>query len=189
MRALAGLGNPGDRYLEHRHNAGWMLLDVLFRRGRTVERRQLDRVELARLVLRLPAGEHELWLMRSRTYMNQSGMGVSEGCRALGLGPAEILVAYDDVDLPLGRIRLRQAGGDGGHRGLRSVIEALGTQRIPRLRMGVRGDEVRGDTADYVLARFDTDERDAAAEMLETAADAVETVLRDGLIAAMNEFN
>lgn len=189
MRALAGLGNPGDRYREHRHNAGWMLLEVLVRRGRVVERRELDRVDLARLELSGRGGRRQLWLMRPQTYMNHSGPGVSQGCETLGLGPGEILVAYDDIDLPLGKLRLRPGGGDGGHRGLRSVIRSLGTRRIPRLRLGVRGEEVRGDTADYVLSPFDRDERDPAAEMMETAADAVETVLRDGLAAAMNEFN
>lgn len=166
-----------------------MLLDVLIRRGRVVQRRELDWVDLARLELRDRGATRELWLMRPRTWMNRSGAGVSEGCDALGLGAEEILVAYDDIDLPLGKIRLRPAGGDGGHRGLRSVIQSLGTQGIPRLRLGVRGQGGREDTADYVLAPFEKDERDPAAEMIETAADAVETVLRDGLARAMNEFN
>jgi len=148
LRALAGLGNPGDRYREHRHNAGWMLQDVLGRRGRTVERRELEWVELARIELGGRGGRQRLWLLRPLTYMNRSGTGVSQGCDALGLGPGEILVAYDDVDLPLGKVRLRPAGGDGGHRGLRSVVRSLGTQKIPRLRMGVRGEPAPGDTAD-----------------------------------------
>jgi len=114
---------------------------------------------------------------------------VAQACRELGAGPEELVVAFDDVDLPLGKIRLRESGGSGGQNGMKSVIESLGTQKIPRLRMGICGERAPVDTADYVLSRFDKDERDAAAEMIEDAADAVEMVLRQGLIAAMNRYN
>ena len=127
--------------------------------------------------------------MRSKTYMNDSGRGVSRGCGQLGLGPADLLVAFDDVDLPVGKIRLREAGGSGGQNGMKSIIDALGTQKIPRLRLGTCGERAPADTADYVLRRFDKDERDSAAEMLEEAADAVEMILRSGLTTAMNRFN
>ncbi len=192
MRALAGLGNPGDEYAGHRHNAGWMLLDVLQSRFRTVETRQLDRVDLVRIRLKgrnADGGPAEFWLMRSRTYMNESGLGVARGCKELNVEPADLLVAFDDVDLPLGKVRLRAAGGSSGQNGMGSIIDAMGTQQIPRLRLGIRGEDVPADTADYVLRRFDKDEKDNAAEMIETAADAVEAVLRSGLIAAMNRYN
>lgn len=192
MRALAGLGNPGDEYAEHRHNAGWMLLAALERRHRVVETKELSSAILSRLRMkgrREDGGPAELWLIRSRTYMNESGRGVSQARRELRLEPQQILVAFDDIDLPLGRIRLRKSGGSGGQKGMLSIIEALGTQQIPRLRLGIRGERARADTADYVLSRFDKDERDTAAEMIEDAADAVETVLRSGLVAAMNRYN
>ena len=192
MRALAGLGNPGEEYAAHRHNAGWMLLDVLQSRYRTVETKQLDRVDLARIRLKgrnADGGPAEIWLMRSRTYMNESGLGVARGCKELELEPADLLVAFDDVDLPLGKTRLRAAGGSSGQNGMQSIIEALGTQQIPRLRLGIRGESVPADTADYVLRRFDKDEKDSAAEMIEEGADTVEMVLRSGLIAAMNRYN
>ena len=192
MRALAGLGNPGDEYAEHRHNAGWMLLAVLERRHRVVETKHLDRVQLTRIRMkgrRADGGPAEFWLMRSKTYMNESGLGVSRGCDELGLGPADLVVAFDDVDLPVGKIRLREAGGSGGQNGMKSVIDALGTQKIPRLRLGICGERAPADTADYVLRRFDKDERDSAAEMIEEAADAVEMILRSGLTTAMNRFN
>jgi PTH1 family peptidyl-tRNA hydrolase len=134
-------------------------------------------------------GPAELWLIRSRTYMNDSGRGLSQARVALDLDPHEILVAFDDIDLPLGKIRLRESGGSGGQNGMKSVIDALGTQKVPRLRLGIRGDRVTVDTADYVLNRFDKDEREVAAEMIEDAADAVEMVFRAGLIAAMNRYN
>jgi PTH1 family peptidyl-tRNA hydrolase len=192
VRALAGLGNPGDRYAEQRHNAGWMLLSTLERRHPKVESRELQRVSLTRIRMkgrREDGGPAELWLMRSKTYMNDSGLAVAKGCDELGLTPAQIVVAFDDVDLPLGKIRLRAAGGSGGQRGMQSVIDALGSEQIPRLRLGIRGERVPEDTAEYVLHRFERSERDIAAEMIEEAADAVETVLRSGLTAAMNRFN
>ncbi len=192
MRALAGLGNPGDKYAEHRHNAGWMLLATLERRHRVVETRELGKARLERIRMkgrREDGGPAELWLIRSRTYMNESGLGVAAARKELGIGPDDILVAFDDIDLPLGKIRLRESGGSGGQNGMKSVIDCLGTQAIPRLRLGICGERATVDTADYVLSRFDKDEKDTAAEMIEDAADAVEMVLRSGLIAAMNRYN
>lgn len=192
MRVLAGLGNPGDEYAEHRHNAGWMLLRVLEQRHRVVDTKDLSQASLSRIRMkgrREDGGPAELWLVRSRTHMNDSGRGVSQAVKDLRVEPHEVLVAFDDIDLPLGKVRLRKSGGSGGQNGMKSVIEALGTQKIPRLRLGIRGERAVGDTADYVLSRFDKDERDAAAEMLEDAADAVETVLRAGLVVAMNRYN
>ena len=192
MRALAGLGNPGERYSQHRHNAGWMLLDLLESRHPGIETDQMEWVDLSRIRMkgrREDGSPAELWLMRSKTYMNESGLAVSQGCDRLGLEPGEVLVAFDDVDLPLGKLRLREAGGSSGQNGMESVIESLGTQQIPRLRLGIRGETLRGETADYVLSRFDKEERDTAAEMIEEAADAVEMVLRSGLIAATNKYN
>ena len=192
MRALAGLGNQGDEYAEHRHNAGWMLLDALERRHPVIDTKDLDRVKLARIRMkgrREDGGPAELWLMRSMMYMNESGVGVARGCRELGVSRDQVLVAFDDIDLPLGKVRLRESGGSSGQNGMKSVIDTLGTQKIPRLRLGICGDNASARTADYVLSRFDKNERDTAAEMIEEAADAVEMVLRVGLIAAMNRFN
>ena len=185
MQALAGLGNPGESYRHTRHNAGWMLLDVVAARGRRLERRALDWVELERVEI----GARSLWLMRPNTFMNRSGLGISEGCDALRLAPYETVVAYDDIDLPLGRLRLRLAGGAGGHRGLRSVLRSLGSQEVPRLRMGICGEQMLVDATDYVLEEFDTAERTVVQEMIERAAQAVEVIMRRGFTAAMNTFN
>lgn len=192
MRALAGLGNQGDAYVGHRHNVGWMLLDVLERRHAIVDKKDLDLVRLTHIRLqgRGKNGESsELWLMRSKTYMNENGIGVAKGCNELDLGPEQILVAFDDVDLPLGKLRLRESGGSSGQKGMQSIIDALGTQKIPRLRLGISGEKASTDTVAYVLSSFEKNEKDTAAEMVEEAADAVEMVLRSGLIAAMNRFN
>jgi PTH1 family peptidyl-tRNA hydrolase len=169
-----------------------MLLAALERRHRVVESRELSKARLSRIRMkgrREDGGPAELWLIRSRTYMNDSGQGVAAARRELGISPEAILVAFDDIDLPLGKIRLRESGGSGGQNGMKSVIEALGTQMIPRLRLGICGERATVDTAGYVLSRFDKDEKDASAEMIEEAADAVEMVLRSGLIAAMNRYN
>ena len=134
MRALAGLGNQGDAYAGHRHNVGWMLLDVLERRHAIVDKKDLDLVRLTHIRLqgRGKNGEvSELWLMRPKTYMNENGLGVAKGCKELNLRPEQILVAFDDVDLPLGKLRLRESGGSSGQKGMQSIIDALGTQKIP----------------------------------------------------------
>ena len=192
MRALAGLGNQGDGYAGHRHNVGWMLLDVLERRHAIVDKKDLDLVRLTHIRLHGRGKNVEssgLWLMRSKTYMNENGLGVAKGCKELDLRPEQILVAFDDVDLPLGKLRLRESGGSSGEKGMQSIIGALGTQKIPRLRMGISGEKASTDTVAYVLSSFEKNEKDTAAEMVEEAADAVEMVLRSGLIAAMNRFN
>lgn len=185
MQALAGLGNPGDEYARTRHNAGYLLLDRLISAGQVIDRRDKEWVALERLKL----GPTALWLLRPKTYMNRSGLGVAEGCRSLQIEPADLLVAYDDVDLPLGTLRIRRSGGSGGHRGVESIIQELGTRNFPRLRLGVRGDTPWRDTADYVLSDFEPDEQERLGEMLERAVGAMRMSLRRGLGAAMNHYN
>ena len=185
MRAVAGLGNPGSAYADTRHNAGWMLLDLLRERGRVLERREKEWIELEKLKL----GPDTVWLMRSKTYMNGSGEGLEQGCRSLQIEPRDVLVAYDDVDLSLGQIRIRGGGGAGGHRGLESVIEELATKQVPRLRIGVRGETPWRDTAAYVLAPFEADEQATIREVVERSADAVRMILRRGIGVAMNNYN
>ncbi len=185
MRAIAGLGNPGHEYADTRHNAGWMLLDLLRERGKVLERREKEWIELEKLKL----GPDTVWLMRSKTYMNGSGEGLEQGCRSLQIEPRDVLVAYDDVDLPLGQIRIRRGGGAGGHRGLESVIAELATKQIPRLRIGVRGETPWRDTAGYVLAPFEAGEQATVREVVERSADAVRMMLRRGIGVAMNTYN
>jgi PTH1 family peptidyl-tRNA hydrolase len=185
MHAVAGLGNPGNEYAETRHNAGWMLLDLLRERGKVLEQREKEFVELEKLKL----GPDTVWLMRSKTYMNGSGEGLEQACRSLQIEPRDMLVAYDDIDLPLGQLRIRRGGGAGGHRGLESVIAELATQQIPRLRIGVRGETPWHDTAGYVLASFEADEQGLIRESVARSADAVRMMLRRGIGTAMNTYN
>lgn len=185
MRAVAGLGNPGAEYADTRHNAGWMLLDHLRERGRVLERREKEWVELEKLKL----GPDTFWLMRPKTYMNGSGEGLAQGCKSLQIEPRDLLVAYDDVDLPLGQIRIRPGGGSGGHRGLESVIAELASKQIPRLRIGVRGTEPWRDTAKYVLEPFEADEVELIEAAIKRSSDAVRMILRRNIGAAMNTYN
>ncbi len=185
MKAIAGLGNPGSEYERTRHNAGWMLLDRLVAKGRALEERDKEFAKLQKLRL----GPDSVWLVRCTTYMNSSGRGVEQACRSLGIASGDLLLAYDEIDLPLGQLRLRRGGGTGGHRGVESVVEELGTGSIPRLRLGVAGTGRSRDAAGYVLAEFEADEIELLDDMLNRAVAAVRMTLRRGIGAAMNAYN
>lgn len=184
MKLVVGLGNPGSRYADTRHNIGFMLVDRLAQRhGAAISKKQCSG-----LVGFAESPGEKLCLAKPQTYMNLSGETVGCLMRYYKVPVAGLLVVYDDRDLPLGRLRLRDGGGAGGHRGIESIIAVLGTQQFPRLRIGIgRPSEV--DAVDHVLGRFSPDERQTVTETLDRAADAVEVVLRDGLVRAMNEFN
>ncbi|MCS7173680.1 MAG: aminoacyl-tRNA hydrolase [Armatimonadetes bacterium] len=183
MRLVVGLGNPGRRYRGTRHNVGWEVVDRLGARWDV----EISREEGEALVGRGEIGGVGVLLVKPLTYMNRSGEAVRWLMHRYGLRPQEIVVVYDDVDLPMGSIRVRARGGAGGHHGMASVLEALGTQEIPRVRVGIG--RPRGDAAEYVLSRFAPGERPAMEEAMERAADAVETILREGIEVAMNRYN
>lgn len=183
IELVVGLGNPGEAYSRTRHNVGFRVVDEVARRFRVGKWRREYKSELARATR-----GSGVWLAKPRTFMNLSGEAVEELLAGLGVSPSRSLVVVDDVDLPLGRIRLRQAGGAGTHNGLRHVVARVGTG-FPRLRLGVRGEGPTGDLADYVLAPFDDDERSVVDEMISLAADAVSVGVYEGLGRAMNRFN
>ena len=183
VELVLGLGNPGPGYALTRHNAGFRVIDELHRRhglGPWVRRHGCDlaAVSLARTVI----------LAKPQGFMNRSGTAAGELAAGLGLDPGQLLVALDDVDLPLGTLRLRAAGGPGTHNGLRDICGQLGTG-VPRLRLGVRGSGPVGELADYVLSTFPADEVEAFEVAVGRAADAVACAVRDGLERAMNDFN
>ena len=182
MHLVVGLGNPGRRYRGTRHNVGWEVVDRLARRFGI----QLEE-EAEALVGRGTIAGCPVLLAKPQTYMNESGRAVRALVRRYGLAPQDLLIVYDDVDLPVGAIRIRPRGSAGGHHGMASVIEALGTQEIPRVRIGIG--RPPGDTAEYVLSRFSPEERPVVEEAVERAADAVETILREGIEVAMGRFN
>ena len=181
---VAGLGNPGREHARDRHNVGWMVVEELARRhdgsfrskfnGRVAETRVAD----ARVALLQP-----------ETYMNESGRSISSAARFFKVAPEDVLVVHDDVDLGVGRLQARLGGGLAGHNGLRSIAQVLGTPEFLRVRVGV-GRPERGDrrpVADYVLSPFEADED--VEEIVSRAADAVESVLADGLTVTQQRFN
>ena len=180
---VLGLGNPGVDYRVTRHNIGFRVIEEVARRHGVSDWEQRPSCELAVIT----AGRLVL-LSRPLTYMNRSGEAMRWLLEEFGLTPESGLVVVDDVDLPLANLRLRRSGGPGTHNGLRSLCEEVGTG-FPRLRVGVRGDDMTGDLADYVLSSFTEEEADAAKAAVERAADAVESVLSGGFEAAMNVYN
>lgn len=185
MTIVVGLGNPGRRYQGTRHNIGFAVADE-------VARRQQAGFEPGRadtLTARRGRGPQSLLVVKPLTMMNLSGEAVAGVAGFYKVEPPAILVVADDVNLPLGRLRLRARGTAGGHNGFRSIIASLGTGEFPRLRVGVGRGDPRRDLADHVLARFDDDEREAVDRAIARAADAVETFLAEGIEAAMNRYN
>jgi PTH1 family peptidyl-tRNA hydrolase len=187
MKLIAGLGNPGAKYKGTRHNLGFEVLDELARRhGLTFEGAPAD-ASMARW--RESSDRHPVLLVKPLTFMNLSGQAVGELARYFRIDPAAILVIVDEVALELGRLRARRRGSPGGHNGLKSVSDHLGTDEYPRLRIGVgRGDQ-RRDLADHVLARFEPGERPIVEETIARAADAAELFVASGIDAVMSEFN
>jgi PTH1 family peptidyl-tRNA hydrolase len=181
---VVGLGNPGREYERTRHNAGWLALDELARRHNGSWRSKFSG-SLAEVRL----GDAKLALLKPETYMNESGRSVGAAAHFFKVAPEQVLVVHDDVDLESGRLQARSGGGLAGHNGLRSLAQHLGSQEFERLRIGV-GRPGRGDprsVADWVLSPF-APEEDAGA-LVSRSADAVETIVSDGLEAAQQRFN
>jgi PTH1 family peptidyl-tRNA hydrolase len=189
VKVVTGLGNPGERHRLTRHNVGFRVVDLLADRwGLTGQGRVRDGA--ARLEVQLSDPEERVLLVKPMKYMNLSGGPVRAALRQTGADPAEdLLVVTDDVDLPLGRLRLRREGSAGGHNGLRDIIASLGSNEFNRLRVGIGRPGSSRVTVNHVLATFKPAERELATESIAAAADAVELWLRDGIEAAMNEFN
>jgi PTH1 family peptidyl-tRNA hydrolase len=182
---IVGLGNPGPRYARTRHNLGFLVVEAIAaaRRGRWGDPARKSRVASVRL-----GGGHGL-LVEPLTYMNLSGDALLPIVIEESLPPSRVLVVCDDIALPLGQIRLRGSGSDGGHNGLASVIERLNTVDFPRLRMGVGPVPPRVDAAEFVLAEFLPEEEEAVASMISAATACAESWLFDGLGKAMSKFN
>ena len=182
-RLILGLGNPGERYRDTRHNAGFFVVEELARRWGV----RLDRRECNAFV----GVEKDILLALPQTYMNRSGWAARCLVETHGLDPSGVLVVYDEVALPLGKLRLRKSGSPGGHRGLESVIENLRTDQVPRLRLGISPEEPPHgeDLVEFVLNPFPPDQREAVDAMVTRAADACEVWLKEGAEAAMAKFN
>jgi len=187
VKLIVGLGNPGHRYRGTRHNVGFRVVDRLASQlGIPLEQASFDG--------RFGRGRLEgidVGLFEPQAFMNDSGRAVAATLGSLPVDAVstDLLIVYDDVDLPLGRLRLRARGGDGGHRGLRDVIACLGTQELPRLRFGIGRPPDFRDTTIHVLEEFSNSEGEVLARALGRASEAVEAFLTEGIVAAMDRFN
>jgi peptidyl-tRNA hydrolase, PTH1 family len=186
MKVICGLGNPGERYRLTRHNVGFRVVDLLADRWQLTGRGRL-RDGAALLEAQRPEPVGRVLLVKPMRYMNLSGGPLRAALRQTDVDvTSDLLVVADDIDLPLGRIRLRRSGSAGGHNGLRDIISSFGSNEFNRLRIGVGR---AGEAVDHVLATFKPDERDLADEMVQLGADAAERWLGDGIDEAMNAFN
>jgi PTH1 family peptidyl-tRNA hydrolase len=185
LKLIVGLGNPGAEYARTRHNAGFWLVDELARRhGGTFRHEGKHQAELARVRI----GGQEIWLAKPMTFMNRSGGPVSSVLGFYKIAPGEMLVAHDEIDLPSGTARLKDAGGHGGHNGLRDLIAAQG-EGFWRLRIGVGHPGGSREVVDHVLARPSAADQAAIEATIVAGADAIEIMLRDGAQIAMNKLH
>jgi PTH1 family peptidyl-tRNA hydrolase len=187
MRLIVGLGNPGREYRETRHNVGFMVADEIAKRhGLTLA---MAPSQVPDSFIAKKFGADPFLIGKPLTFMNRSGDVVAALAHYYDVGPADLLVVVDEVALPFGRLRARARGSAGGHNGLKSVIERLGTTEFPRLRLGVGRGDTRRDLADHVLSKFEADEQSALGEFITRAADAAEMFAAEGIEKVMNVYN
>jgi PTH1 family peptidyl-tRNA hydrolase len=182
---IAGLGNPGADFRNTRHNVGFMALDHLASRLGV----KFSRYEHKALIVKTDHEDLRLLLVKPQTFMNLSGQSVGALVRYYKVPLENLMIAYDEIDLPFGVLRLRPGGGSAGHKGMKSIIEKLGSQEFPRLRIGVGRPQSRKGAADHVLNSFSAYEKKVLDNTLETCADAILTFIDSGLESAMNQFN
>jgi PTH1 family peptidyl-tRNA hydrolase len=184
-RVIVGLGNPGRRYERNRHNVGFMVVDALAaaRHGSAWS------MEGSSQTCRLDLEGESVIAVKPLTYMNRSGEAVRHLRVRYGFEPPDFLVVLDDLSLPLGRLRIRERGSAGGHHGLESLLQALESNEILRLRLGIGEEEMPPEKADFVLSDFPADKQETVDEMIARACAAVQTILRDGVARAMAVYN
>lgn len=186
MVIIAGLGNPDKKYEHTRHNTGFEVLDILSDKWGI-------KTDSAKFRSVTGTGNHKgekILLLKPQTYMNLSGEAVAGAVNFYKADPAsDLIVIYDDIDLPVGRIRIREEGSAGGHKGMKDIIERLGTESFVRVRVGVGAKPPEWDLADWVLSRFPSEDEDIMKEARERAADAVEDILSNGACHAMSGYN
>ena len=184
-RLVVGLGNPGGKYSETRHNVGFWCVDRLAKESDiTLSQRRGQAVIGEGLIAEIPVA-----LARPRTFVNESGKAVTSLLARYRASPADLVLVYDDMDLPSGSLRLRPNGGSGGHNGMKSIIKAVGTQDIARVRIGIGRPAAGRDEVEHVLGAMSPDERRRADEAVERAVEAVVSILTEGIDVAMDRFN
>jgi len=188
MKLICGLGNPGREYERHRHNVGFMVVEELCRRARA----DLSQEKFEARIGQGTFGRQRVIFLEPQTFMNVSGYAFVAAVRFYKIDLPDALVVHDELDLPFGRIQLKGGGGHGGHNGLRSIFEQLGTDEFTRLRVGIgkpEGPNAKARVTGYVLSNFSSEEQTALPDLITRAADAAETWAREGLSVAMNRFN
>jgi len=182
---VTGLGNAGREYARTFHNMGFLALDRLSDRLRI----PTDRLRFKGVCGLGRVGDGQVLLLKPATYMNLSGESIREAAAFYKIPPEQILVLYDDIDIEIGRIRIREQGGPGSHNGMKSVIARLGSEQFPRIRIGIGPLPEHWDIVKYVLSAVPEDRQAALDQALERAAEAAETCVREGVMKAMNRFN
>jgi PTH1 family peptidyl-tRNA hydrolase len=185
VKLVVGLGNPGDEYARTRHNVGFMVAD----RVSEANNISLNQTKFKAMIGRGMIGGEDVIIAKPQTYMNRSGESVSPLLSFFKLKPSDCIVICDDLELLPGKIRVRGKGGHGGHKGLMSIIEQVGSQEFVRVRVGIGRPVEQSRVSDYVLSPFSKDEKPVIADAIERAAKAVETIIKEGVEAAMNRFN
>lgn len=183
MWLIVGLGNPGRRYAKTRHNAGFMVADELAERyGIELKARESYMAGKGSM-----EGE-DVVLLEPLTFMNRSGLAVREVMRRYGAGPENLIVIHDDIDMETGKLKIREKGSSGGHKGVESIIQSIGTREFIRVKVGIgRGEDI--PVEDYVLSKFRKEEAPLIKDAIQRASDAVSTIVKDGVKKAMNAFN
>jgi PTH1 family peptidyl-tRNA hydrolase len=182
---VAGLGNPGKAYKNNRHNVGFMLLNLFAEK----QQEAFSRIESNALVTKTNYGEKRLILVKPQGFMNRSGQSIGSLIKYYKIPLEQIMIVYDDVDLILGKIRIRPSGGSGGHKGISSIIDRLGTDKFPRMRLGIGRPPGKKNAAAFVLQDFSASEMEAVEFMLIRAIDALDEYLTNGIESAMNKYN
>ncbi len=185
IRLLVGLGNPGKKYAKTRHNVGFMVVDEFLRKLRVQDYSE----ECLSHLYRLKIEGREVLVAKPQTYMNNSGLAVVNLLEEYHISPEEILVIYDDLDLPLGRLRLRAEGSSGGHHGMESIIREIKTEKFPRLRVGIGRPRDKDKVVDYVLSPFNEEEGPVLAKVLKRASECLLRCIEYGIEESMNFCN
>ncbi len=185
MKLVVGLGNPGERYVNTRHNLGFQVLDRLAARHDIT----VDTKKKKSMIGRLRIGNERVMLLKPQTFVNLSGEAVLYMASFLRIMPENIIVVCDDVNIPNGQIRIRKYGSSGGHNGIKSLIQFLKSDNFPRIRIGVGQPEDHIKLEEYVLGKFTPEEVDAMDAVIDTACDAIEMIVTGDTDKAMNEFN
>lgn len=185
MYLIVGLGNPGKRFDFTRHNAGFLVLDVIAARLQA----KVDRIKFRSLIAETRIDGEKAVLMKPQTFMNLSGEAVRAAAEYYKIPSEKIIVIYDDIDIPFGSLRLRPRGSSGTHNGMRNIVYQLETEEFPRVKVGIRGERHGAELHEYVLSTFSKEEAAHLEEILRRAADATLAAVKDGVDSAMNRYN